>query len=171
MRFLIESIKHPKELGTFIESWPSFRNLVLNELKDKKSILELGAGTGPISREILKKLPENGFLRSIEVIPGLYHNLEKIKDPRFEPILGDAKDFSLFSQDRKFDCILSGLPLTIMDKPLLDQLLNNIKEKKISFIQYKYKDESDLLKEYFKNIRTERVWKSIPFAVVHVCNN
>lgn len=169
MSFLIQYFKHPKLTGTFIESGPNLLRAVTNELKDKKNILELGAGTGPISKEILKILPQDGTLKSVEIIPELYKDLEKIKDERFQPILGNANDFNFISEET--DCIVSGLPLSIMEQEELNNILSNIKKKNTLFIQYKYKNESKLLKEYFENVRTIRVWKHFPLAVVHVCNN
>lgn len=170
-RFLIEYIKHPKTLGTFIESWPALIKGILNEIKGKKIILELGAGTGPISKKVLKHLPEDGFLRSVEIIPELYEHLKKIKNNRFEPILGNAENINNLTKDKTFDCIISGLPLSLMSEQSLSNLLSFIKKKKITFIQYKYKDESELLSRYFNNIKKIKVWKKFPLAVIYVCNN
>ncbi len=80
-------------------------------------VLEVGAGVGPVTEQILKKLDQKDTLVLIEVNPYFCEILrEKARDwrlsprcPQLEIIEGDVLKYE---DPRKFDAIISALPLT-----------------------------------------------------------
>jgi len=168
-RFFYEFFKHPLELGAIFESGPILIKAVCDEIHGKR-ILELGAGRGPITKGILKNLPEDGKLISIEINPYLYSHLEEIKDNRFTPLLADATDLEELAIENHFDCIISGLPLSNMDYSSIDKILgfSSLRDR---FIQYKYKSSDHILNHYFNSVKSKNIWLNLPPAVVYTCSN
>jgi phosphatidylethanolamine/phosphatidyl-N-methylethanolamine N-methyltransferase len=168
-RFFYEFFKHPLELGAVFESGPVLVKSVCEKINGKR-ILELGAGRGPITRGILRVLPEDGKLISLEINPYLYSYLEEIKDKRFTPLLADATALEDLAIENHFDCIVSGLPLSNMDYTSVDNILGFSSQRK-RFIQYKYRSGVKLLSQYFNSITSKNIWFNLPPAVVYTCSN
>jgi len=165
--FLFQYFRHPLQMGTFTESSKSLVEAVVEEMKGK-TIVELGAGRGPVTKGILSKLGEDGRLVSFEINPKLYEQLAMITDNRFTPVYDSAENFESYIKGA--DCIISGLPLTSLKGALRERVLTICKKYPL-FIQYKYANSTKLLEQYFDNIRLIKVMKNIPPAVVYVCTN
>lgn len=92
------------------------------------SIVELGAGTGPITAEMVKKANPKTRLVVIELDPILCGRLrDRFRDtPNVEVILGDATKFGELLAERgitKVDHVLSGLPLPSFPAAARDAIL------------------------------------------------
>jgi phospholipid N-methyltransferase len=169
--FIGEYLKHPRELGTFTQSSQFLVKGILNEISGKY-IIELGAGTGPVTKGILRHLPENGKLISFEINPSLYKHLEKITDPRFIPVKDSAENLEYHLEKMNFDadCIVSGLPLTSLKRTTRNKILEAC-SKHSQFIQYKYWGSKKLLEDYFLNVNLKHVLRNFPPAVIYTCSN
>ncbi len=81
-------------------------------------IVELGVGTGAITREILRRLRPNAVLVGVDLNPAFVSHMgQTTQDPRFIPILGRAEQLgALLSQHgiSRADAIVSSLGLTGM---------------------------------------------------------
>lgn len=170
--FFFQYFRHPLQMGTFTESSKSLVEAVVEEMKGRH-IVELGAGRGPVTRGILKRLDELddcGTLVAVEINSKLYEQLTMINHQRFTPVLDSAENLEMHATNA--DCIISGLPLTLLG------FKNGVREKILStsakyplFIQYCYADVSELLQHYFREVRVEKVPENIPSALVYVCTN
>lgn len=91
-------------------------------------VIEFGAGQGNITREILRTLPSDARLISFEVNADFCHTIcEQITDKRLHLVNGSALDFGEYVQSCEVpDVFISSLPLTIMNKGDVDQLLARI---------------------------------------------
>ncbi|OGZ95004.1 MAG: hypothetical protein A2847_02965 [Candidatus Sungbacteria bacterium RIFCSPHIGHO2_01_FULL_50_25] len=86
--------------------------------EDTRALVEYGPGTGVITRRILRVLPDDGKLIAIELNEDLFHALGKIKDVRFEPVLGDVLDWTKRFTDEKadsVDAVVSTIPFSFLN--------------------------------------------------------
>lgn len=142
--FVAQSIKHFVKVGSLV---PSSTFLAKRMTKGMKSqvVLELGPGTGVFTKEILRKLPSNGKLISIESNQSFVKYLkDKIKDKRLKICNGDAlllKKHLLDHGIKKVDVIISGLPIGNFKKEEKKRILDEIAEcleDDGTFIQFEY---------------------------------
>ncbi len=142
--FINQSFKKFLKTGAF---FPSSKFLARRMTKNIncKSVLELGPGTGVFTKEILKKLPKDGILISIESNETFSEYLKKeINDSRFILFTGDAllmKKYLLEEGIENVDCVISGLPLGHFNKDLKDKILNESKsilKDNGEFVQFEY---------------------------------
>jgi len=167
-RFIYESIKHPREVGTFIESSKLVARTMAREINGSLHIIEFGAGTGSVTAQILKNLPENGRLTCFEINPKFCEYLRRINDPRLKVINDDAGNSEKYVDC--FECIVSALPLAIFEKSKRENILD-IASKSKRYIQLQY---TPLLKkkfeDYFPDVKSRFVPLNFPPAFIYVCN-
>ena len=164
--FMSEFFRHPKQLGTPFESSRYLARAVAKHVVGK-NVIELGAGHGPVTRSILHYNPKVR-LTAFEINSGLVRHLNEINDPRLRIVNDSAENFYEYVSD--FDCIVSGLPLTSMPRPVVDKILLNSR-RSLVYIQYKYFPEKKLLRKYFDSVRGIIVWRNVPPAIVYICKN
>ncbi len=170
--FLLEFLKHPRQVGTPTRSSLFLVRGIVREIAGDR-IVELGPGDGPVTKGILKVLPEYGRLVSIENNRRLYEQLRQIIDPRFTAVYDTAENLEKRLEElemNEVDCIVSGLPLTSLDGRVKKKVLEACKRHSL-FIQYKYWGSKGLLEKYFSRIRTKLVLRNAPPAVIYVCRN
>ncbi|MHC4060230.1 MAG: class I SAM-dependent methyltransferase [Planctomycetota bacterium] len=166
-RFVSEFLKHPKQVGTFTRSSRFLAKEMAKEIDGAGHIIEFGAGTGSVTSEILKHLPESGRLTCFEINPRFCKHLERINDPRLKVINDDAKNCERYVDS--IECIVSGLPLRLFSEPQRDSILD-ISSKSKRYIQLQY---TPFLKEkmehYFQEVKMKLVLLNFPPAFVYVC--
>lgn len=82
-------------------------------------IVELGAGTGSITRALVTHARHDAVIIAIEELPVCVEALRAIKDPRLVIVCGNAMSISAILSQCGFDhadCIVSGLPLSTLPK-------------------------------------------------------
>ncbi|VTR93029.1 sam-dependent methyltransferase : Ribosomal RNA adenine methylase transferase OS=Isosphaera pallida (strain ATCC 43644 / DSM 9630 / IS1B) GN=Isop_2139 PE=4 SV=1: RrnaAD [Gemmata massiliana] len=143
------------------------------------SIVELGAGTGPITAEMVKLASPKTRLVVIELDPVLCGRLrERFRgSPNVEVILGDATKFGELLAERgipKVDHVLSGLPLPSFPAEARDSILataartlgagGTFRQLTVMPLVY-YK----LYRRYFEAVRFRFVPFNLPPGGVYVC--
>ena len=122
LRFFQGFLKHPKEVGSVI---PSSRDLIRRILKrarieESRVIVELGPGTGVVTRPILTRCPSNAKVIAMEINPLYLESLgQDIKDPRLTLYGGPASEIQqALTQvgETKADVAISGIPFSTMPK-------------------------------------------------------
>jgi phospholipid N-methyltransferase len=167
--FLSEFFLHPREIGAVTESSKFLARTMAKPSKDIKHVVEFGAGTGPVTTEILKILPEDGRLTCFEVNPKFCRKLEEIKDNRLKIINDGAENCSKYVDN--LDCIISGLPLTVFTDIQREEILSITGSCK-KYIQLQYTPVlGKKIKKQFKKVTTKFVPLNIPPAFVYVCSN
>jgi phospholipid N-methyltransferase len=170
-----------KRIASFAPSSRFMARKILDGIDwaNTRTIVELGAGTGPITAEMVKKARSDTKLIVIELDPTLCGRLrDRFRDtPNVEVILGDATKFGELLAEReipKVDHVLSGLPLPSFPAMARDAILE-ISAKTISeggtfrqltvmpLIYYK------MYRRYFEDVRFRFVPFNLPPGGVYVC--
>lgn len=168
----IAAIKNLKQVGSIV---PSSSFLVKKIIKDidfdkRLNILELGAGNGVITKEILGRMSPDSMLYSYENNATLIDMLEHIHDERLI-VKGESVANLKMLDDDYFDVVVSSLPLANLDNEFKNAIYTDIKSKiKDSgiFIQYQY-----LLLDYkkieksFSNCRLDFCLLNFPPAFIY----
>ncbi len=133
LAFLKEAIIDFRKTGGFATSSSFLAKKMAAPITPKAGIcvVELGAGTGAVTKYILEVLPKNSKLISIEINPALAKKMAKsIDDPRLEIITGDASKLGKYIKERriqKADYIVSSIPLGSLPQKIRLAIYNEIK--------------------------------------------
>jgi phospholipid N-methyltransferase len=169
LRFARQFLMHPRQLGTFTESGRVLARTMAQEINGNCRVVEFGAGTGVVTREILKRLSENGYLTCFEINRDFCRCLEQIGDPRLRVINDDARNCERYMDYP--DCVISGLPLTLFGKPEKEQILA-ISSRSGTYIQLQYTPVlSKEIRRYFSDVKLKFVPRNLPPAFVYVCRH
>lgn len=133
IRFFRGWLEGPKTVGSIIPT-SKFAARSMARVIDTASglpVLELGAGTGAITRAILERgvAPEN--LYSVEYSREFYDRL-KLDMPKVNFLLGDAFDLDTVlgeMKDARFDSIISGIPLLNFPVPARVRLIETLLDR------------------------------------------
>jgi phospholipid N-methyltransferase len=156
-------------------------------------IVELGIGTGAITKQILRRLNPDAVLLGVDLNPAFVNHVKRnIQDSRFIPILGQAERLgALLSRHgiTRADAIVSSLGLTAMHPAqrttILKQAAAYLTPNGV-LTQYQYLHasgkpnwaaslglvrfaEKEFLKAHFRQVATERVLWNLPPAKVYTC--
>ncbi len=155
-------------------------------------IVELGIGTGAVTRQILRRLGPRTALYGVDLNPHFVtHVRHRIRDSRFFPILGRAECLTSLLRERgirRVDAIVSSLGLTSMAPDLRSKILRQAAEHLGPdglLTQYQYLHagssrllsslgirpfaEKEFLGRYFRQVSSERVLWNVPPATVYTC--
>jgi phospholipid N-methyltransferase len=151
--------------------------------------VELGAGTGAITRALLAELPPLATLVVFEINPRFYNYLKThFSDPRLVLIHSSAENVDRELQQRGIlhvDAVASSLGLGLMaDRErhtLFERLLPFLHDRAV-LTQYQYihalqcekgrvrrLDLRPLLGQYFASVQSTLVWRNLPPAFVFSC--
>ena len=113
--FLRAFVTHPRRVGAVL---PTSRHAVrdmldLADVAAADLIVELGAGTGVYTREILSRCAPDSRVVALERDPALVDLLSnQLTDPRLQLICGSAEDLGTHLAGAKAGIVVSGLPFT-----------------------------------------------------------
>ena len=141
-----------------------------------KCIVELGAGTGPITAQMVKHLKPHTKLLVIELDPDLADRL-KSRFPNVDVVQGDAGKFDELLAERgisQVDHVLSGLPLPSFPAPLRDAILSKSAQmlapegtfRQLTVMPWVY---YKMYRGYFEDVRFKFVPINMPPGGVYVC--
>lgn len=176
--FLKESIRNLRTTGAIVRSSRFLVREMLKpiDFKNVKVIVELGAGDGVMTFEILRHLPATARLLCFEINPQFCEILRGIKDERFVLIEDSAEMLDEYMRRlhiEEVDYVISAIPFVALSDELSYSIVrgcfNALKEKGL-YIQFHY---STLIKKMytsiFGNIDINFVARNIPPAFVMVC--
>jgi phospholipid N-methyltransferase len=133
--FLGKFLRHGTKIASLAPSSPWLsRTTVQNVDWDRaRVVVELGAGTGPITRVIADKAHPDCRVIVLERDPDFARLLrERFRDrPNFDVIEGDCRDLARLLADRgieRADYVISGLPVPSFPKDLQDDLFRVVKQ-------------------------------------------
>ena len=184
MQDFVHTLKHflsnPLEIGAIAPSSPYLvrKMVAMARLKEAQLIVELGAGSGSLSGEILAHRKPRSQVFLVEKNPAALEVLKKrfSEKPGASIISGDAMELSsvLLSQGYdKADVIFSGLPFASMKKEDVLQIFKEVAETLKSdgtFIAFQYFPFTRPLFEKYFHIQTTAIeLRNLPPAFVYVC--
>src|SRR5262249_25100916 len=139
-------------------------------------IVELGAGTGPITAELLRRAKPHTKVIILELDADLCTRLRR-RFPDADIVEGDAADLEQILDERgidKVDHILSGLPLPSIPGPIGGRILDVSARRLASdgsfrqltimpWVYYK------MYRRYFADVRFQFVLRNLPPGGVYLC--
>lgn len=142
-------------------------------------IVELGAGTGCVTREILRRMRPDARLLAIEVNPALAAACrEAIADPRMtltEGCAGALPEILERHGMERVDAVISSLPLAIMPDDLVDCVLDASRDalrRGGCFAQYQYSlADQDRLARRYGRVDVAFTLLNVPPAFVYRCSS
>ena len=117
--FFQEYLKHPLQIASIIPSSRFLERRVLEAagISSVKTIVELGSGTGGTTRAILRAMPQDASLLSIEINPHFNALVSSIEDDRLIAHLGSAcslkEIISMYGLGSP-EVVISGIPFSTM---------------------------------------------------------
>ena len=174
--FFKNFLKSPRKIGSIIPSSKFLSNKITEQqdLSKAKCIVELGAGVGCFTSQIIKKKSEIAQFYVFEQNMDM-QNILKQKFSNLK-IYDNANDLSKYVKTKEIeqpDTIISGLPFTSLEKNLrysiLEQVYNSLTNDG-KFITFQY--SLHLLKYFKKNykkVEIKIVPLNIPMAYIYIC--
>lgn len=101
-------LKNPRAIGTVAPSSAALSRAMANEAKGLARVLELGAGTGPVTRALLERFPAQA-ITSVEMQPALCRQLRK-RFPDVRVVEGDALEALKALDAEVATAVVSSLP-------------------------------------------------------------
>lgn len=171
-------LKHGTSIATFAPSSKFLARSICNgiDFKTARCIVELGAGTGPITIELLKRVQPQTKLLIVELDHDFCNRLRE-KFPKADIIEGDAAHMDELLKARgidEVDHVISGLPLPSFPAELRDSIIASSMKvlskggsfrqlTNMPFVYWK------MYKKYFNDVRFKLVPLNFPPAGVYVC--
>lgn len=184
VNWLIEAVKHPRELSTVFPSSPFLANTIADQLdySEPRTIAELGPADGALTKPIVNRMHPDSDLHLIEVNDSFCEELRETYSDhaKYEAIHvhnRGAEELEQFCEDNKIDgldYVVSGIPLTTIPDHVSDQILqgtfNSLKPEG-RYVQFQYsQDYRDAIESVFGPVELKRVWLNILPAWVYVAD-
>ena len=180
IQFIKESLKNLKEVGTLLPSSKFVVSKMIEPINFKNDILilELGPGTGVITKEILKKMTSKSKLFCFETNKSFQDELkQKFKDEI--TLINDSAANMKFHLNKykitKVDYIISSVPLVTLQRETTNKILATSAEvlgQKKRFVQLQYSKLLDKrLEQYFNQIDIKFTPKNYIPAFIYTCYN
>jgi phospholipid N-methyltransferase len=176
--FFAKFLRHGSAIASFVPSSPSLARAVVRDLDFAASrcIVELGAGTGPITAELLKRLPPTCRAVIIERDPDFCARLRE-HFPRADIGQADACDLEALLAQRgieRVDHFVCGLPLPSFDRPSLDRILGVVQRRlspngtfrQLTHMPWIY---YYMYRRYFADVDFHFVMRNLPPAGFYTC--
>jgi phosphatidylethanolamine/phosphatidyl-N-methylethanolamine N-methyltransferase len=158
-------------------------------IKDARTVVELGAGTGAITQVLIETLPPKATLLAFEINPEFVSYMEKrFSDPRLVLLNTPAECLGDELRRRgmgRVDAVVSSLSLRFMPdhrQRILQDVLAPFMDERSVYSQYQYVHGMRLengkilrhsslpfLREYFSSIQCRTIWRNLPPARVFTC--
>ena len=178
INFFIQGIKHFKEVGTFSRS-SHFVGKTMTKDKyidfaNAKCIVELGAGDGPITKQLLQQMRPDAKLLCFEINEKFYEDLCKKfgDDPRSTIINDDAQKLGEYIRQAGFekaDAVLSEIPFVIIPEDDIIIEAHKYLKKGGKYVQLHYSMVAKKRYErIFNNIEIDFVTFNVPPAFIHI---
>ena len=182
--FLKDAFRRPRQMGAIAPSGRELADLMVAEVdvRPEHVVVELGAGTGTITRAIRDRAP-NGALLAFEPGP----DLAKVLRERYpgvevsERLAHELPEVLAAWKDGKVDRVVSGLPWTIWPREEQARILEGVvrsMQPDGRFVTFTYVhsqvlpgagDLKNLLSAYFERVTKTRVaWMNVPPAFAYV---
>jgi phosphatidylethanolamine/phosphatidyl-N-methylethanolamine N-methyltransferase len=173
--FLKELTRDPKSIGAICSSSDRLGERMARhiELPEDGYVVELGGGTGVITRSLLQHGVSASRLIVIEKSEALAAHLRQLF-PEVKVIHGDAVDMETMLRDgQPVKTIVSGLPLRSLSQDavhLITRACTRILQPDGRLIQFTYAagDFSPWLNAGLEKINSETVWVNLPPARIEV---
>lgn len=159
IKFIVSFISNPSSTGAIKPSSNQLAKYMVEQVPPDAVVLELGAGTGPFTEELNKKIPrENLYI--VENNPEFYKVLKR-KFPQHNLLLLDAQELHLKlpkSAIGRITHIVSGLPFRSLPKEVADNIIKSLQKVVRSdaiMVQFTYFPQKPLSKLHEATLRVK----------------
>jgi phosphatidylethanolamine/phosphatidyl-N-methylethanolamine N-methyltransferase len=127
LRFFNALKKQPKTVGAVWPTGPVMARSMASIVNPDAElpVLELGPGTGVITKAILERGLAHSKLHAVEYSPQFAREL-RLRFPDIHVHQGDAFDLNATVGDQQFDCAISALPLLNFPLQMRVQFINDV---------------------------------------------
>lgn len=177
LEFLQESLKNLKTVGSVARSSSFLCESMISYINfsEAQTIVELGAGDGVITRQLLRNMRPDAKLITFEVNEKFCSILRNIDDPRLILIDDSAEKLKEYLTElglEHIDYVISAIPFTVLPKPIgfnvVGQCYDRLKNGGL-FVQMHYSLlTTKLYKTIFGNVGIRFVPLNLPPAFVMV---
>lgn len=175
--FLRSFLANPREVGAVLPtSRRAVRDLLdLADLKRAGLVVELGAGTGVYTREILARLAGEARLLAFETDAPMAEALaSELHDPRLRVVHDSAERVRDYLGEERADVIVSGLPYTTLPGEVRSTVLSEARNALTSdgtflVLQYSPLVQRDL-RRIFPSVSRRISPLNVPPAVLFACS-
>ena len=178
LRFLRAFVAHPRQVGAILPtSRYAVRDMLdLGDVPSADLVVELGAGTGVQTGEILARLKPGARLIALEIDPDLAALLEqRFDDPRLEVVCDSAEYLEKHLAGERADVLVCALPFTSLDpglrRRILDVLPRVVGPRGVALvIQYSPLIQAELHR-LFPSVRRRISVLNVPPAFLFACRH
>lgn len=175
-RFLRSFLASPRRVGSVIPTSQSAVRAMLDmaPLDRARRVVEMGAGTGPHTREILARLGPDARFLAFEIDPALAEGLRRdLPDPRLEVLAESAEHAPRHLGGERADVIVSALPFTSLPPETRDALLRAARDAladdgTMLVLQYSPFMQRDL-ERTFGSVERRIAPRNVPPAFLFAC--
>ncbi|HHE4692050.1 TPA: class I SAM-dependent methyltransferase [Proteus mirabilis] len=168
--YLKRFVLSPTTMGTIAPSsrWLCYEMLNKLNWQQDIQIAELGAGTGVITQQTLKRMSSNSVLDVFEIEPAFANELNKINDPRLTIYTASAEKL-----DSHYNMIISGLPFLSINRRLGLKILKRVHSELLKtqgcFVLFQYTTRYEKTLSRYFHLEKKRVMLNVPPAWVYYC--
>jgi phospholipid N-methyltransferase len=129
LRFLRAFAANPRQVGAILPtSRLAVRDMLdLGDVPGASLVVELGAGTGSQTGEILARMGPDARLVALEIDPRLAAVLrERFADPRLEVVCDSAENLRAHLGEERADVLVCALPFTSLEPKLRRRILESL---------------------------------------------
>jgi len=176
LRFLRAFATNPRQVGAILPtSRLAVRDMLdMADVPGASLVVELGAGTGSQTGEILARMGPHGRLLALEIDPRLAKVLrDRFDDPRLEVLCDSAENVGKHLGDQRADVLVCALPFTSLEPSLRRRILESLPatlgpDGVALVIQYSPLIQSDL-RRLFGSVRRRISPVNVPPAFLFAC--
>lgn len=147
----------------------------MGDLRQARTVVEFGVGTGVYTEEVLKRLHPDGTFLAFEIDSDLAASVAaRLTDPRLRVINDSAANVEAYLEGAKADIIVSSLPFTTLPPDVRRNVLKAAREAlapdgQMLVLQYSTTVLADL-KRFFAPIRRRLSPLNLPPAFLFACS-
>jgi phospholipid N-methyltransferase len=177
VRFLRAFAANPRQVGAILPtSRYAVRDMLdLGDVPGAGLVVELGAGTGVQTGEILARMRPDARLVALEIDPALARLLEeRFDDPRLQVVCDSAEHLEKHLDGERADVLVCALPFTSLDQGLRRRILDSMPKALAPHgtalvIQYSPLILSELRRR-FPSVRRRISLLNVPPAFLFACS-
>ena len=177
LRFLRAFVANPRQVGAVL---PTSRSAVrdmldLGDVPGADLVVELGAGTGSQTAEVLARMKPGARLVALEIDRNLAKLLEeRFDDPRLQVVCDSAENLHDHLAGAKADVLVCALPFTSLEPALRRRILEELPRVlaprgEALVIQYSPLIQSEL-RRLFPSVRRRISPLNVPPAFLFACS-
>jgi phospholipid N-methyltransferase len=169
-------VRHPRQVGALVPTSKSTVRAMLDmaDLSRASCAVELGAGTGVFTDELLRRVGPHANVIAFEIDPGLARSLiERFDDQRLRVVSDSAERLAQYVDRQQADLVVSALPFTTLPAAVRETVFAAIADALapdglMLAIQYSTARQRDL-ERWFSSVRRRRSLRNIPPALLYAC--